>query len=71
LKERFRAFSGKPLEAVDFFDDGTAVRLKVTINPEDGSAILIFQELVGDIRKYELSYFNNTFCSNLLPAVHD
>jgi 5-oxoprolinase (ATP-hydrolysing) len=53
LKESLKAFGGKPLEAVDFFDDGTAVCLKITINPEDGSAIFDFtgtgQETYGNM----------------------
>jgi 5-oxoprolinase (ATP-hydrolysing) len=53
LKESFKAFGGKSLEAVDFFDDGMAVCLKVTINPEHGSAIFDFtgtgQETYGNM----------------------
>ncbi|KAK8216349.1 hydantoinase [Phyllosticta capitalensis] len=31
-------FRGQPLEAIDYMDDGTPLALKITINPEDGSA---------------------------------
>lgn len=33
----------EPLKAVDWFDDGTAVKLSVTINPETGSATYDFE----------------------------
>ena len=38
LKGLYKRFDGEPLEAVDYMDDGTPIRLKVTINGEDGSA---------------------------------
>ncbi|QKX54695.1 uncharacterized protein TRUGW13939_01783 [Talaromyces rugulosus] len=38
LKEFSHRFQGQPLEAVDYMDDGTPLALKITINPEDGSA---------------------------------
>ncbi|KAJ9288523.1 hypothetical protein DTO021C3_3775 [Paecilomyces variotii] len=38
LKDFSRRFQGRPLEAVDYLDDGTPLALKITINPEDGSA---------------------------------
>lgn len=38
LKGLYKRFDGEPLEAVDYMDDGTPIRLKVTINGADGSA---------------------------------
>lgn len=38
LKELHQKFGGQPLEAVDYMDDGTPIRLKVTIDGLDGSA---------------------------------
>ncbi|KAJ5769640.1 hypothetical protein N7520_004199 [Penicillium odoratum] len=42
LKELYQKFGGQPLEAVDYMDDGTPIRLKVTINGSDGSAVFDF-----------------------------
>ncbi|CEO59659.1 Putative 5-oxo-L-prolinase [Penicillium brasilianum] len=43
LKGLHQKFGGQPLEAVDYMDDGTPIRLKVTINESDGSAIFDFE----------------------------
>lgn len=44
---------GRMLSAVDHMDDGTAIKLQITINPEDGSAIFDFEgtgpEVLGNI----------------------
>ncbi|KAJ5483078.1 hypothetical protein N7539_006524 [Penicillium diatomitis] len=42
LKGLHRKFGGKPLEAVDYMDDGTPICLKVTIDGSSGSAIFDF-----------------------------
>ncbi|KAF7595213.1 hypothetical protein BBP40_006958 [Aspergillus hancockii] len=42
LKDLHKRFEGKPLEAVDYMDDGTPIKLKVTINGSDGSAVFDF-----------------------------
>ncbi|OGM43829.1 hypothetical protein ABOM_007608 [Aspergillus bombycis] len=42
LKDLHKRFNGEPLEAVDYMDDGTPIRLKVTINESDGSAVFDF-----------------------------
>lgn len=42
LKEAYRRFNGQPLTAIDYFDDGTPVKLTVTINLDDGSAAFDF-----------------------------
>lgn len=39
LKSVYHRVGGKPQEAMDFMDDGTPIKLKMTINPDDGSAI--------------------------------
>lgn len=38
LKGLYKKFDGKPLEAVDYMDDGTPIKLKVTIDESTGSA---------------------------------
>ncbi|KAJ5156875.1 hypothetical protein N7492_009678 [Penicillium capsulatum] len=42
LQGLHRKFGGKPLEAVDYMDDGTPIRLKVTIDGSNGSAVFDF-----------------------------
>jgi 5-oxoprolinase (ATP-hydrolysing) len=42
LVETHAKFGGVPLEAVDYMDDGTAIQLKITIDPVDGSAVFDF-----------------------------
>jgi 5-oxoprolinase (ATP-hydrolysing) len=39
LRETFDTFGGRPLEAEDYYDDGTLVKLKITIDREEGSAV--------------------------------
>lgn len=43
LKSIFKTTDGKPLEAVDYMDDGTAIQLKVTIDEPTGGAIFDFE----------------------------
>ncbi|KAL4993516.1 Hydantoinase B/oxoprolinase-domain-containing protein [Aspergillus recurvatus] len=43
LKDLHRRFEGRPLEAVDYMDDGTPIRLRVTIHGDDGSAVFDFE----------------------------
>ncbi|KAL4975142.1 Hydantoinase B/oxoprolinase-domain-containing protein [Aspergillus desertorum] len=43
LKDLHRRFEGRPLEAIDYMDDGTPIKLKVTINGGDGSAVFDFE----------------------------
>mgnify|MGYP003624101600 CR=1 FL=1 len=38
MKRTYREKGGKPLLALDFMDDGTPIKLAITINPDDGSA---------------------------------
>ncbi|RDW85270.1 hypothetical protein BP6252_02860 [Coleophoma cylindrospora] len=42
LQSLYYRNAGKPLEALDFMDDGTPIKLKITINPDDGSAVFDF-----------------------------
>ncbi|KAH8435126.1 5-oxoprolinase [Aspergillus melleus] len=42
LKDLHQRFGGQPLESVDYMDDGTPIKLKVTINGDDGSAVFDF-----------------------------
>ncbi|KAJ5884648.1 hypothetical protein N7495_009158 [Penicillium taxi] len=42
LKMLYQKFNGKPLEAVEYMDDGTPICLKVTIDGENGSAVFDF-----------------------------
>lgn len=44
LQVAYDRFGGAPLKAVDYLDDGTAIAVEVTINREDGSAVLDFTE---------------------------
>ena len=38
MKRTYNETGGKPLVALDFMDDGTPIKLTITIHPEDGSA---------------------------------
>ncbi|KAJ4863762.1 hydantoinase b/oxoprolinase domain-containing protein [Trichoderma breve] len=53
LKDVYKRFEGKELSAVDYMDDGTPIRLKVTIDPEAGEAEFDFEgtgpEVYGNI----------------------
>lgn len=42
LKTIYQTTNGKPLEAVDYMDDGTPIQLKVTIDPSTGGATFDF-----------------------------
>ncbi|ODV82616.1 hypothetical protein CANARDRAFT_204894 [[Candida] arabinofermentans NRRL YB-2248] len=43
LREQYVVHKGKPLEAVDYFDDGTLVKVKITIDPVLGEALFDFE----------------------------
>lgn len=43
LKRIWKMTNGKPLEAIDYMDDGTAIQLKVEINEKTGGAIFNFE----------------------------
>lgn len=42
FREQYDIFGGKPLEAVDYFDDGTPVHLKISIDREKGEGYFDF-----------------------------
>ncbi|KAK0642620.1 Uncharacterized protein DIS24_g8829 [Lasiodiplodia hormozganensis] len=42
LKDVYRKFEGRSLEATDYMDDGTPIKLKVTIDGETGDAVFDF-----------------------------
>lgn len=43
LQQVHKARNGKPLQAIDYMDDGTPINLTITINPADGGAIFDFE----------------------------
>ena len=43
LKRICKMTNGKPLEAVDYMDDGTPIQLKVEINEKTGGAVFDFE----------------------------
>ncbi|KAJ9133754.1 5-oxoprolinase (Hydantoinase B/oxoprolinase) [Pleurostoma richardsiae] len=43
LRAIYKSTNGKPLQAVDYMDDGTAIQLKVTIDEASGGAIFDFE----------------------------
>lgn len=57
LKGLYQRFGGRPLQAIDYMDDGTPIRLTITINGEDGSAVFDFKgtgpEVHGNINAPE------------------
>lgn len=57
LKDVSKKFEGKDLSAVDFMDDGSPIKLKVTIDPEQGEAVFDFEgtgpEVYGNVNAPE------------------
>ncbi|GJC98517.1 hydantoinase B/oxoprolinase [Colletotrichum higginsianum] len=57
LKEVSKRFEGKDLQAVDFMDDGSPIRLKVTIDADKGEAVFDFEgtgpEVYGNVNAPE------------------
>ncbi|KAL6452409.1 OXP1 5-oxoprolinase [Candida maltosa Xu316] len=49
LKLAYEKFGGNKLSGIDYLDDGTAIALTVTINPETGSALFDFSESGDEI----------------------
>ncbi|OTB09144.1 hypothetical protein M426DRAFT_316435 [Hypoxylon sp. CI-4A] len=43
LKQVHKRFEGRDLSAVDYMDDGTPIRLRITIDPENGQADFDFE----------------------------
>lgn len=57
LKDVSKKFEGKDLSSVDFMDDGSPIKLRVTIDPEKGEAVFDFEgtgpEVYGNINAPE------------------
>lgn len=53
LRTIYKSTDGKPLEAVDYMDDGTPIQLRVSIDESSGGAIFDFEgtgpEAYGEI----------------------
>jgi 5-oxoprolinase (ATP-hydrolysing) len=43
LRDLYTRFDGQPLEAIDYMDDGTAIRLRIEIDRDTGSATFDFE----------------------------
>ncbi|KAH9900168.1 Hydantoinase B/oxoprolinase-domain-containing protein [Xylariomycetidae sp. FL2044] len=71
LKQVYKRFEGKDLSATDFMDDGTPIRLRVTIDPEKGEADFDFAgtgpEVYGNINAPEaITYSAVIYCLRCL-----
>jgi 5-oxoprolinase (ATP-hydrolysing) len=71
LKKVYKRFEGKDLSAVDFMDDGSPIRLRVTIDPEKGEATFDFAgtgpEVYGNINAPEaVTYSAIIYCLRCL-----
>jgi 5-oxoprolinase (ATP-hydrolysing) len=67
LKDIAERFGEKPLQAVDFMDDGSPIHLKITIDAEKGEAIFDFEgtgpEVYGNINAPEaVTYSAIIYC---------
>lgn len=49
LRDMYHRYGGRPLEALDFMDDGTPIKLKITID-EAGSAVFDFAGTGDEVR---------------------
>jgi 5-oxoprolinase (ATP-hydrolysing) len=71
LKEVYKRFEGQDLSAEDFMDDGSPIRLKVTIDPDKGEAVFDFSgtgpEVYGNINAPEaVTYSAIIYCLRCL-----
>jgi 5-oxoprolinase (ATP-hydrolysing) len=71
LKEVAKRFGEKPLQAVDFMDDGSPIRLRITIDAEKGEAVFDFEgtgpEVYGNINAPEaVTYSAIIYCLRCL-----
>ncbi|KAI0156841.1 hydantoinase B/oxoprolinase [Xylariaceae sp. FL1272] len=71
LKQVYKRFEGKDLSAVDYMDDGTPIKLRVTIDADKGEAIFDFDgtgpEVYGNINAPEaVSYSAIIYCLRCL-----
>jgi 5-oxoprolinase (ATP-hydrolysing) len=71
LKEVYKRFEGQNLSAVDYMDDGSPIRLRVTIDPDKGEAVFDFTgtgpEVYGNINAPEaVTYSAIIYCLRCL-----
>ncbi|KAI0851228.1 Hydantoinase B/oxoprolinase-domain-containing protein [Daldinia vernicosa] len=71
LKQVYKKFEGKDLSAVDYMDDGTPIRLRVTIDPEKGEAEFDFEgtgpQVYGNVNAPEaITYSAIIYCLRCL-----
>lgn len=71
LKDVYKRFEGQDLSAQEFMDDGSPIRLKVTIDPEKGEAVFDFSgtgpEVYGNINAPEaVTYSAIIYCLRCL-----
>jgi 5-oxoprolinase (ATP-hydrolysing) len=71
LKEVYKRFEGQDLSAVDYMDDGSPIKLKVTIDPDKGEAIFDFSgtgpQVYGNINAPEaVTYSAIIYCLRCL-----
>lgn len=56
LKEVSRKFSGRDLSAIDYMDDGTPIKLKITIDAEQGEAVFDFNGTGPEVYGENMAY---------------
>ncbi|KAF7505765.1 hypothetical protein GJ744_000436 [Endocarpon pusillum] len=71
LKDAAKRFGEKPLEAIDFMDDGSPIKLKIIIDAEKGEAVFDFEgtgpEVYGNINAPEaVTYSAIIYCLRCL-----
>ncbi|KAF2495463.1 hypothetical protein BU16DRAFT_510295 [Lophium mytilinum] len=71
LKEVSKRFEGQDLSAIDFMDDGSPIKLKITIDAEKGEAVFDFEgtgpEVYGNINAPEaVTYSAIIYCLRCL-----
>ncbi|KAI1345942.1 hydantoinase B/oxoprolinase [Xylaria sp. FL0043] len=71
LKEVYKKFEGKDLSSVDYMDEGTPIRLRVTIDPDKGEAIFDFEgtgpQVYGNVNAPEaITYSAIIYCLRCL-----
>ncbi|KAI1344744.1 5-oxoprolinase [Xylariaceae sp. FL0016] len=71
LKQVYKRFEGEDLSAVDYMDDGTPIKLKVTIDPDKGEAVFDFNgtgpEVYGNVNAPEaITYSAVIYCLRCL-----
>lgn len=71
LKDVYKRFEGQDLSAEEFMDDGSPIKLKVTIDPEKGEAVFDFSgtgpEVYGNINAPEaVTYSAIIYCLRCL-----